>query len=85
MIITLDTCRKGNPIQFDTDDKHLIYKENRVSLYDFEKGLKSPIDRIQLAPNLTMVKNEGFVHLGCLCISEERIKELKIKLLKQLK
>lgn len=74
MRIILDYCQKGIPIFFDKEKQIVSYKDFEVSRTLLLKSFLSPLDRIELTPKLTMVKNGEFIQIGCLTLTKTKIK-----------
>ena len=83
MILTYSD--EGLPIELDENNSLIMYKDTSVSFYIIKKAFESDLDRVQLTNTLELTKKNGFVTLGCLTLTENKVKQLIKLVWKQLK
>ncbi len=72
----IDFSDDGLPIFYDDEAKTIQFKDTIVPYKLLKKAIESPKDRVQLTPDLYMIKSGGFIEFGCLQLTQTKCKTL---------
>jgi hypothetical protein len=81
----LDISDKGLPMTYDEESQDLVYKDNRVPFKDVIAAYDSGMNKVDLTDNLLFKREDDYVHMGCLKITETQFKLLRRKIINKQK